>query len=372
MKRINLDHAATTALDPSVLQEMSKAFALPGNPSALHNSGREARAMLERARSEVAALLDVLPGEVYFTSGGTESDNWALRCITRDDGQQIAVSAIEHHAVLHTAEWLKKQGVPIAILPVQPCGIVDFGLLKETLAGNVAMVSVMTANNETGVIQPVEEIGLICREKGILFHTDAVQAVGALKAKALCAHADLVSLSGHKFYGPKGIGVLVIRRHVKFTRFMHGGAQERGLRAGTENIPGAVGFAAAFTRAESIREAETERIAKLRDRFESQLFAALPGLRRNGEGARLPGHSNLCFPVRDGRALLMRLDMAGIDASAGSACASGSTEPSHVLLAMGLSREEAQASLRFSLGRGTTEDDVDEAALRIIRVVQSM
>ncbi len=372
MRRINLDHAATTAVAPEVLTEMAAAWALPGNPSSSHGSGREARALLEKARSTVAGLLHVEPGEVFFTSGGTESDNWALRGMAEGGSRPIAVSAIEHHAVLHTADWLEAQGVPVRRLPVTREGVVDLDALEQALTPDTALVSVMTANNETGVLQPVEQIGALCRERGIPFHTDAVQAVGAVPACELCAHADLVSLSGHKFYGPKGIGALIVRKHVKLHRLLHGGAQERGLRAGTENLAGAVGFAAALALAEAKRPGEAVRLAGLRDRLETQLFNQIPGLMRNGAEPRLPGHSSLRFPVRDGRALLMRLDMAGIDVSSGSACASGSADPSHVLLAMGLSREEALASVRLSLGRDTSEADVDEAAALIVRTVRAM
>ena len=376
MHRIYLDHAATTAADPAVVQAMLPFFTeVYGNASSVHAFGRESRRAVEEARRQVASALGAKASEIYFTCGGSESDNWALKGAAfamKDKGRHIITSAIEHHAVLHTCQWLEKQGFTVTYLPVDAKGRVHPEDVENAITDETILISVMTANNEVGTLQPVEAIGQIARDRGILFHTDAVQAMGAVPVDVNTLHADLLSLSGHKFYGPKGIGVMYLRSGVHLDHFMHGGAQERGQRAGTENLAGIVGLGKAITLAQE-RMDDNLRIAALRDRLQEGILSAVPDAFLNGDQEhRLPGNLNLCFPDVDGEALLLRLDLAGIAASGGSACTSGSVDPSHVLLAMGLSHDHARSSLRFSLGRDNTEADVDAVLEVLPGIVQEL
>lgn len=376
MHRIYLDHAATTAADPAVVQAMLPFFTeVYGNASSVHAFGRESRRAVEEARRQVASALGAKASEIYFTCGGSESDNWALKGAAfamKDKGRHIITSAIEHHAVLHTCQWLEKQGFTVTYLPVDAKGRVRPEDVENAITDETILISVMTANNEVGTLQPVEAIGQIARDRGILFHTDAVQAMGAVPVDVNTLHADLLSLSGHKFYGPKGIGVMYLRSGVHLDHFMHGGAQERGQRAGTENLAGIVGLGKAITLAQE-RMDDNLRIAALRDRLQEGILSAVPDAFLNGDQEhRLPGNLNLCFPDVDGEALLLRLDLAGIAVSGGSACTSGSVDPSHVLLAMGLTHDHARSSLRFSLGRDNTEADVDAVLEVLPGIVQEL
>ncbi len=368
--RIYLDYAATTPVAPPVLQEMLPFFTEQyGNPSSIHGTGREARKALEAARKRVAALVGAEAREVFFTSGGTESDNQALKgtaFANRDRGGKILISAVEHHAVLDTSLWLRKQGFEVTILPVDGQGMLSPDTVREHLTGDTVLISVMTANNEIGTIQPIAEIGQLAREAGVLFHTDAVQAAGSLPLVFGKLPVDLLSMSSHKLYGPKGIGALVIRGGSRMDPLMHGGAQERGRRAGTENTAAAVGFGKAAEMATEDPEENSGRIAALRDRLIEGVLAQVPGAILNGHPRlRLPNNCHFSFPGIEGEALLLRLDLAGIAASAGSACTAGSLEPSHVLSAIGQSRELANGSLRLTLGRGTTEAEID-TVLRLL------
>ena len=362
MQRIYLDHAATTPTDPAVVQAMLPYFTeVYGNPSSVHAFGRESRRSVEAARRQVASAIGAKPSEIYFTNGGTESDNWALKGTAfalQGKGRHIITTAVEHHALLHTCQWLEKQGFAVTYLPVDALGRVNPDDVSSAIRPDTILISVMMANNEVGTLEPVAEIGTIAQSHGILFHTDAVQAIGAVPVQVEDLHADMLSLSGHKFYGPKGIGVMYLRTGVQVDHLLHGGAQERGQRAGTENLPAIVGLGEAIRLCQQ-RMGDNERIAALRDQLQAGILAALPDARVNGDPAhRLPGNLNVCFPDVDGEALLLRLDLAGVGASGGSACTSGSVDPSHVLLAMGLDRDHARSSIRFSLGRDNTEEEI--------------
>jgi len=373
VKRIYLDHNATTPLDTRVLEAM-----LPwlredyGNPSSLHWFGQRARAAVEEAREQVAALVGAEPHEIVFTAGGSESDNAALRGVAsraRPPRRELVVSAIEHHAVLHTARALAEEGVPVAIARVTEEGAVDLDDLAAKTGEATALVAVMLANNETGVVQPVAEIARLARERGALVHCDAVQAAGKLAIDVRDLDVDLLALSAHKLYGPKGTGCLYVRRGTPMAALVRGGGQERNRRAGTENVAGIVGFgcAAALARAALVEEAERTRV--LRDRLEAKLVAC-PGARRNGGEPRLPNTLNVSFEGTEAEGLLMALDLEGVAVSTGAACAAGAVEPSHVLRAMGLAPARVQSSLRLSLGRSTTEAEVDRAADTIAAVLR--
>jgi len=365
-RTIYLDHAATTPLDPRVLEAM-----LPyltehyGNPSSIHRQGRAALQALDDAREQVALVLGCSRREVIFTGGGSESINLAVKgaaLARRAAGAQahLIVSAIEHHAVLHAGEYLQQQhGFEVTLLPVDEGGLVRPDHLRAALRPDTALVSVMYANNEIGTIQPIAELGAICREAGVPLHTDAVQAAGVLPLDVEALKVDYLSLTAHKFYGPKGVGVLYARRGAPLLPQINGGAQERRRRAGTENVAGIVGLAAALTLAEERRPAAMERMRTLRERLIDGVLAAVPDSWLNGDRVqRLPGNANLGFAGIEGESLLLLLDQAGICASSGSACTSGSLEPSHVLLALGLSPAAANASVRFSLGHGVIEADI--------------
>ncbi|MCX7792683.1 MAG: cysteine desulfurase, partial [Chloroflexaceae bacterium] len=365
-RTIYLDHAATTPLDPRVLEAM-----LPyltehyGNPSSIHRLGRAALQALDDAREQVALVLGCSRREVIFTGGGSESINLAIKgaaLARRAAGARahLIVSAIEHHAVLHAAEYLHQQhGFEVTLLPVDARGLVRPDDLRAALRPDTALVSVMYANNEIGAIQPIADLGAICREAGVPLHTDAVQAAGALPLDVEALKVDYLSLTAHKFYGPKGVGALYARRGAPLLPQINGGAQERRRRAGTENVAGIVGLAAALTLAEERRPVAAERLRALRERLVDGVLAAVPNSWLNGDRVqRLPGNANLGFAGIEGESLLLLLDQAGICASSGSACTSGSLEPSHVLLALGLSPAAANGSVRFSLGHGITEADI--------------
>ena len=363
MSRIYLDHAATTPLRPEVLEVMMPYFNVEfGNPSSVYSWGRTGRQALDEARDKVAELLGATANEIIFTSGGSEAANLALKGVAwqhQNKGKHIITSAIEHHAVLDSVFWLERQGFEATILPVNEEGLVSPDQVKEALRPDTILVSIMHANNEVGTIQPIQEIGAIVREHGAYFHTDAVQTAGVLELNVDELNVDLLSLSAHKFYGPKGVGALYVRKGVRLDSLIHGGAQEKRRRAGTENVAGIVGLAKAFELAQSEREQENARLIQLRDRLIAGL-CEIPYTKVNGSlEHRLPNNVNVCFQYIEGESMLLNLDLRGIAASSGSACTSGSLDPSHVLLAMGLSHEIAHGSLRLTFGRGNTEADVD-------------
>ncbi|PPD58402.1 cysteine desulfurase NifS [Dehalogenimonas etheniformans] len=380
MKQVYLDNAATTPVDPRV-----KAAILPyledlyGNPSSVHSAGQNVRAAVEEARSKVAALINARSDETYFTSGGTESDNWALKGTAwakADKGNHIITSAIEHHAVIESCQYLSKHGFDITLIPVDKFGLVDPDDVKNAITPKTILISVMHANNEIGTIQPVEAIGKIARERGVLFHVDAVQTAGHLPIKVNDFNIDLLSISSHKLYGPKGAGAMYIRKGVRIESLLSGGSQERGKRPGTENVPGIIGFGAAAEIAQTEMSAEAERLTILRDRLIRELLARIPDSHLNGHPTlRLPNNINISFDYVEGESLLLNLDFEGICASTGSACSSSSLEPSHVLLACGKIAEEAHGSLRFSLGKSTEVEDIDtvvEALPRIVNKLRAM
>ena len=377
MNRIYMDNAATTPLNRSVFEEMLPYFTEQyGNASSIYATGRDARKTVSDARRKVAFALNCSPQEVYFTSGGTESDNWALKgaaFANRGKGRHIIASAIEHHAVLHALEWLEKQGFEVSRLPVDQFGRMDPETVRQAIRGDTILISVMAANNEIGTIQPVGEIGQITREKKILFHTDAVQAIGAIPVDVKAWGVDMLSLSAHKFHGPKGVGALYIRKGTRLDPLVHGGAQEGNRRAGTENVPGIVGLGAAIKRASETRMDTAPRIAAMRDALIEGILRKIPDVRLNGDPVnRLPNNVNVSVRYIEGEALLLRLDMMGIAGSSGSACTSGSLDPSHVLLAIGLPHEIAHGSLRLTLSEETTREEVDEVLRVLPGIVQTL
>ena len=370
MDRIYMDNAATTAVSPEVLQAMLPYFTdIYGNPSSIHSTGRDARRAVDAARKQVAAAIGAQPTEIYFTAGGSESDNWAIKGTAfakRAKGNHIITSQIEHHAVLHTCAWLEKQGFEVTYLPVDEFGRVRVKDVEKAITDKTILISIMAANNEIGTLQPITEIGKLAKSRGILFHTDAVQAMGAIPIDVNAMNIDMLSMSGHKFHGPKGIGVLYVRKGVHPDIFMHGGAQERGQRAGTENLAGIVGIGKAIELATQNLEVNAARMSCLRDKLIDGILAEIPDVRLNGHRTeRLPNNVNVSIRYIEGEAMLLRLDLAGIAGSSGSACTSGSLDPSHVLLAIGLPHEIAHGSLRLSLGTDTTEEQVDEV-LRVL------
>ena len=377
MDRIYMDNAATTAVSPAVLEAMLPYFTQCfGNPSSIHSTGRDARRAVDAARRQVAAALNAEPSEIYFTAGGSESDNWAIKGAAfarKNRGNHIITTAIEHHAVLHTCEWLEKQGFEVTYLPVDENGLVSVSDVEKAITDKTILITVMAANNEIGTIEPIAEIGKLAREKGILFHTDAVQAVGAVPVDVKAMNVDMLSLSGHKFHGPKGVGALYIRKGVRIDVHMAGGAQERGQRAGTENLAGIVGLGKAIELAVQELEGYMSRVSALRDKLISGILDKIPDVKLNGHPTnRLPNNVNVSFKYIEGEALLLRLDLAGIAGSSGSACTSGSLDPSHVLLAIGLPHEIAHGSLRLSLGTDTTEAEVDEVLEKLPQIVETL
>ena len=377
MDRIYLDNAATTAVSPEVLEAMLPYFTQCfGNPSSIHSTGRDARRVVDAARRKVAAAIGAQPQEIYFTAGGSESDNWAIKGTAfsrKSRGNHIITSAIEHHAVLHTCAWLEKQGFEVTYLPVDEFGRVRVEDVEKAITDKTILITIMAANNEIGTIQPIAEIGKLAHDKGILFHTDAVQAIGAMPIDVNAMNIDLLSMSGHKFHGPKGIGALYIRKGVKIDQYLHGGAQERGQRAGTENLAGIVGMGKAIEIATQHLEENAARLTVLRDKLIDGILAEIPDVRLNGHRTqRLPNNVNVSVRYVEGEALLLRLDLAGIAGSSGSACTSGSLDPSHVLLAIGLPHEIAHGSLRLSLGTDTTEAEIDEVLDKLPGIVKNL
>ena len=364
LKTIYLDNAATTKLNPKVLEEMIPYLSdLYGNASSIYSLGRESRKALDLARDRVAEALNTNTSEIFFTSGGTEADNWAIEGVAfanEKKGKHIITTNIEHHAVLHTCQNLEKYGFEVTYLPVKENGIIDIKDFKNALRNDTTLVSVMFANNEIGTIQPIKEIGEITRERGIYFHTDAVQAVGNIPIDVQDLKIDLLSLSGHKFNGPKGVGVLYIKRGVNISPIIHGGGQERNKRAGTENVAGIVGIGKAIQIATNDIEKKNKNLTELRDMTIKGLMERVPDTILNGDSKkRLPGNVNVCFKHIEGESILLMLDMKGICASSGSACTSGSLDPSHVLLAIGLPHEIAHGSLRLTFSIENSKKDVE-------------
>ncbi len=371
-KPVYADNAATTRMSDDVLQEMLPYFTETwGNPSAVYRTGRNAHQAIEDARRRIAAIIGAGPMDIYFTSCGTEADNWALKGTARklrakEGKKHIATTAIEHHAILHSCEALEREGFEVTYLPVDEKGRVTAQQVKDAIRDDTAIVSVMYANNELGTIEPIAEIGKLCREAGVLFHTDAVQAAGILPVDVERDSIDMMSVSAHKFNGPKGVGFLYCRRNVHPETFMDGGAQERGHRAGTENVAGIVGMAKAFEDAAAYKADLAPKLAAMRDHIQAGLLE-IPDCRVNGDQEnRLPGTLNVSFPGIDGQSLLFSLDLKGVEASSGSACASGSLDPSHVLMAIGLPYTMAHGSLRITVGRYNTMEEADY----IIRAVK--
>ncbi|MEK7863935.1 MAG: cysteine desulfurase family protein, partial [Chloroflexota bacterium] len=363
-RRIYLDHAATTPVDPEVAEAMARVHRdVPGNASSIHAEGRAARALVDEAREQVAAAIGASPTEIVFTSGGTEADNLALRgALKASRGQRdgLVTTATEHHAVLDTAHDLAEHGqVRLTVLDVDRHGLVAPEAVAAAIDERTALVSVMHANNEIGTIQPIAEIGAICRARGVTFHSDAVQSVGALELDMRTLPVDLLSLNAHKFYGPKGVGALYIRRGTRIATMQTGGGQEKGRRTGTENVAGIVGLGVAMRLAAERRAAEAARLVALRDRLIDDVLASIPDAIVTGHRTlRLPNNASFCFRGADGPSIVMALDLEGVAVSSGSACTSGDTQPSGVLLALGLDETTAKGSLRVSLGRATSEDDI--------------
>ncbi len=377
---IYLDNAATTKTAPEVIEAMLPYFGEQyGNPSAIYSLGSAAKKAVNQAKRAIAAAIGAKQEEIYFTSGGTEADNWALKCAAeayQEKGKHLITTRIEHHAVLHTCAWLEKKGFEVTYLPVNEEGLVDLEELKAAIRPDTILISVMFANNEIGTIEPVAEIGAVAREHGILFHTDAVQAFGQLPLDVEELRIDLLSASGHKVNGPKGIGFLYVRSGLKLGSFFHGGAQERNRRAGTENVPGIVGLEAAAERAMRLMGEKRKKVSGLRDYLIRKIEAEIPYCRLNGHRTkRLPGNVNFSFSFVEGESVLIMLDMKGICASSGSACTSGALDPSHVLLALGRSHEEAHGSLRMTLSEENTREELDyvvESLVEILRKLREM
>lgn len=377
IERIYLDNAATTPVSPKVLEAMLPCFStIYGNPSSIHGFGREAKVKIDQARAQVAQAIGAKPTEIYFTAGGSESDNWAIKgtaLAMAKKGKHIITSTIEHHAVLHSAQALENLGWQVTYLPVDEDGRINPEDVKAAITSETVLVSIMMANNEIGTIEPIAEIGAICREKGVYFHTDAVQAIGNMAIDVEALKVDMLSLSAHKFYGPKGIGVLYIRNGIRLQNLIHGGAQERMRRAGTENLAGIVGLGVAIEEATIHLAENIAHESFLRDKMIDGILSSIPEVRLNGSRAhRLPGNVNVSIKYIEGEGMLLLLDMAGIAASTGSACASGSLDPSHVLLALGLDHATAHGSLRFSLAPTNTEAEVDRTIKVLTEAVDKL
>ncbi len=376
-KLIYLDNAATTKTAPEVVEAMLPYFTEHyGNPSSIYGFAAANKEVITGCREKIAGILGARCEEIYFTAGGSESDNWALIATAEayaGKGKHIITSRIEHHAILHTCEYLEKKGFEITYLDVDEYGVVKLEQLRDAIREDTILISVMFANNEIGTLQPIAEIGQIAHEHGILFHTDAVQAFGQVPIDVDSLHIDMLSASGHKLNGPKGIGFLYIRKGVKIRSFIHGGAQERKRRAGTENVPGIVGIGAAAERAARTMEERTKKEIELRDYMISRIESEIPYCRLNGDRTRrLPNNVNFSFRFVEGESLLIMLDMKGICASSGSACTSGSLNPSHVLLAIGLPHEIAHGSLRMTLGEETTREEADYVVDALKEIVQNL
>ena len=374
---IYLDNAATTKTAPEVVDAMLPYFSeYYGNASTIYSLGAESKKAMDHARQTIADSLGAKPEEIYFTAGGSESDNWALKATAEayaSKGKHIITTKIEHHAILHTCEYLEKRGFEITYLNVDRDGLISLDELKASIRPDTILISVMFANNEIGTIEPIAEIGEIAKEHGVLFHTDAVQAYAQVPINVDEMHIDMLSASGHKLNGPKGIGFLYIRKGVKIRSFVHGGAQERSRRAGTENIPGIVGLGAAVERAMRIMDSKTRKEIELRDYLIGRLENEIPHCWLNGHRTkRLPNNINFSFLFIEGESMLIMLDMKGICASSGSACTSGSLDPSHVLLAIGLKHEEAHGSLRLTLSEDSTKEEMDIVAEEVKKIVQRL
>lgn len=377
MKKVYLDYSATTPMKKEVIDEM-----LPyltehfGNPSSIHSFGRESRKAVDNARDQIAKTLGAKSDEIFFTAGGTESDNWAIKGVAyamKGKGNHIITTKIEHHAVLHTCEELAKEGFEITYLDVDQYGLINLEELKNAIKENTILITVMFANNEIGTIQPIKEIGQIAKEKGIIFHTDAVQAYGNVHINVDELGLNLVSISSHKIYGPKGIGALYIRRGTKILPFIHGGAQEKKRRAGTENVASIVGFGKAAELAHENLDGHINRLLALRTKLMDNLLSKIPYSQVNGHPTkRLPGNVNISFEFIEGESLLLSLDMVGIAGSSGSACTSGSLDPSHVLMAIGLSHEIAHGSLRLTIGDFTTDEEIEYVLEKLPPIVDRL
>lgn len=377
IRQVYLDNAATTPVKKEVLGSMIPYFTEKyGNPSSIYRLGQITRAAIDETREKVAKVINARSREIFFTSGGSEADNWAIKGVAlanKDKGNHIITSKIEHHAVLHTCEYLERNGFEVTYLDVDENGLVDIEQLKNSITEKTILISIMFANNEIGTIQPVKEIGKIARENKIYFHTDAVQAIGNIKIDVEDLNIDLLSMSAHKIYGPKGAGALYVRQGIKIHPYIHGGAQEKNRRAGTENIPGIVGFGRAIELAYETIDEHNQKLTKLRDKLIKDIYANIDYVRLNGHSEqRLPGNVNFSFEFIEGEALLLSLDMVGISASSGSACTSGSLDPSHVLLAIGLPHEIAHGSLRLTLGDFNTEEEMDYVVDNLVKIVDRL
>lgn len=379
MKEIYLDHSATTYTDPEVLQEMLPYFTeVFGNASSQHKAGREALKAVDTARERIAKAIGCLPSEVYFTSGGSESDNWAIKGMAemhKDKGNHIITTKIEHPAVIRTCKALEREGFEVTYLDVDNEGIISTKQLEEAITERTILISVMFANNEMGAIQPIAEIGAIAKKHKIAFHTDAVQAVGNVPIDVKAMNIDMLSMSGHKFYGPKGVGVLYKRNGLRIGKFMDGGEQERNMRAGTINTPAIVGMGKAIELAVTNMQANNEHIAKLRDYFVSQVLEKIPNVYFNGPkdmSKRLANNANFSFEYVEGESILMRLDMQGIRVSSGSACSSGSLEPSYVMLSIGVPIEIAHGTIRFSFGKSNTMEQTQYVVDQLVSIIDNL
>lgn len=374
---IYLDNAATTSVSEEVFEAMKPYFCEQySNPSAVYSFAGQSMKAVDEARARIAELIGAQPNEIYFTAGGSESDNWAIKAAAEANvkkGKHIITSTIEHHAVLHTCQYLEKQGFEVTYVNVDAYGVVKLDELKAAIRPDTILITIMAANNEIGTIQPLKEIGEIAKEHGILFHTDAVQAYGHIPLNVDELHIDMLSASGHKFHGPKGIGFLYIRKGVRVGSFIHGGAQERSRRAGTLNTPGIVGVGAAAAQAARTLDENLKKETQLRDYLIKRVLEEIPYSRLNGDPVkRLPGNANFCFRFIEGESLLILLDQKGICASSGSACTSGSLDPSHVLLAIGLPHEIAHGSLRLTLSEDTTKEDIDFTVDELKKIVERL
>ncbi len=377
MKRIYMDNGATTRVTEPVFEAMKPYFCeIYGNPSSAHNFGYVSRHAIDAAREQVAKAINADVNEIYFTGCGTESDNWAVRGAAYENvkkGRHIITTAIEHHAILHTCAQLEKEGFEVTYLPVDEYGFVTPEQLEAAIRPDTTLVSIMTANNEIGTIEPIAELAAVCKKRGVLFHTDAVQAIGSVKIDVKAMQIDMLSMSGHKFHAPKGIGVLYIRKGVRLQQFMNGGAQERNRRAGTENLASIVGIGKAIEIATANIDAHNEKLSAIRDHMIERILKEIPYTRLNGHPTtRLPGNVNVCFRFIEGESLLMLLDAKGIAGSSGSACTSGSLDPSHVLLAIGLPHEIAHGSLRLSLSEENTMEEADYVVDALVEIVSRL
>lgn len=377
MKTIYLDNAATTKVYPEVVDSMIPFFTeFYGNPSSIYTFASEGKKAVDEARGNIAKFIGADASEIYFTGGGSESDNWALKATAEayeTKGKHIITSKIEHHAILHTAEWLEKKGFEITYLDVDENGVVSPESLEAAIRPDTILVSIMTANNEIGTVEPIKELGEIAHKHGALFHTDAVQAFGHIPINVDEMNIDMLSASGHKIGGPKGVGIMYIRKGVKIRSFIHGGAQERSRRAGTHNVPGIIGFSKAVDIARDTLEEKIKYETELRDYLIERVLSEIPYSRLNGHRiSRLPNNANFCFRFIEGESMLILLDMNGICASSGSACTSGSLDPSHVLLAIGLPHEIAHGSLRITISEETTKDDIDFTVDKLKGIIERL